>query len=417
MESKDNFLYNPTFLLTFRIIAKLIGLFLILYINLPSQNAILAIVLLVISTAYDIVTYYLTTIKTRYLPIVYVVTALMDIILTLTIIYFAELLYTDVYLIAYLIVLTVSITAGLSGAIAAGVAGAVYYPILVSGSLPYLNITLRSITFVIIGLISGLISYIAQYHYKEAQRIKERIHHNKAAVDLKEEFLAITYHSLRTPMTQLKGYKEMLMEPDLESVEKFKVLERMGESIERIEHIIEQILAVLNLESKKSTETFAQINLVSLVREVCQSLKTEAEKKRIDVNTNLPNDTILMLADREKLRMAVHKIVENAIKYSPEHTNVKVEIKDNDSTVNVAIEDNGTGIPDEDVEHLFQGFHRVNAMMPTTEGIGLGLYTSKLIIEQHGGKIEVQSEMGKGSRFLITLPKVTSHGFFENLTI
>jgi signal transduction histidine kinase len=417
MPQQNNDIFNPNVYLSIRLIAKLIAVFILFYINLVGVDTLIILGLLGIATLYDVFAHYVTRSSVKYAVFISAITGIMDIVLCLTIIYLSGYITTDLYIIAYFVILITSVVTRLPGTLAASIIGAIYYWILAADKLPVFNLGIREVGFIVIGLFTGLLGESAIKFMQRLKDSEEKVHHSQAATDLRQEFLMLTYHSLRTPITQFKGYVEMLNEPELDQQERIRVVQRMGVGVKRIENIVEQILTILDLESKKNTNKFERINILDMVKDIISSYTDMANQGKITIQASLSTKPIYIQVDQSKLQLALEKLIDNAIRYSPEFSTVTIQVQDRDANIEILISDQGVGISEDDLKQLFKGFHSVNVMTSNSESMGLGLYLSKLIIDSHNGRIDVSSKLGAGTKVTITLPKVNSQTFFENLSI
>jgi signal transduction histidine kinase len=172
-------------------------------------------------------------------------------------------------------------------------------------------------------------------------------------------------------------------------------------------NLVNDLLNVSRIDEGRFIYKTEPMQLEDVVDEIVKSEETPLQQKKIKLSWNLPS-TLLpeVLADKEKLGIAVQNLIENAIKYTKEGGSVIISIEEINGDILFKIQDDGVGIPSYQQERIFTKFFRgENVMRMETEGSGLGLYTTKNIVESHGGKIWFQSEEGKGTVFSFTIPK------------
>jgi PAS domain S-box-containing protein len=219
---------------------------------------------------------------------------------------------------------------------------------------------------------------------------------------MKSEFVANVSHELKTPLTSIKAYTEALqgMASDEQMKSFLKVIE---EESDRLLFLINDLLNVSRIQSGKIKMNFAPAAPRSVVEEILGISKVQSEKHKLllEIEEGLPE----MLLDREKLKEVLINLVSNAIKYSPQGGNVWVRMRREGANLRIEVQDLGMGISRENQEKLFQAFFRVDSSL-TAEipGTGLGLLIVKAIVENHGGKIWLESEPGKGTTFFILIP-------------
>ncbi len=238
----------------------------------------------------------------------------------------------------------------------------------------------------------------------DLQAANERL---KQLDEAKTEFLSITSHQLRTPLSAIKGYLSMLQEGDFGKLSK-KQADIVGVLLRNSERLIRLINIFLNISRIESgrlkiNKSLTDIN--QLVRDIVKSLAIEAATKHIKVEFK-ENDIPLFQFDSDKMTDVIMNLVDNAIKYTPIGGWVSVSVKNMDKYILVKVQDNGKGISYDELDQLFQKFRRgkdINRV--DTSGVGLGLYIAKKIIEGHGGNIWAESEgENKGTTFKFTLP-------------
>lgn len=219
---------------------------------------------------------------------------------------------------------------------------------------------------------------------------------------MKSEFVANVSHELKTPLTSIKAYTEALL--DMTEDDQMKqFLKVIDEESDRLLFLINDLLNVSRIQSGKMKMNFALTEPKSIVHEVLSISKVQSTKHKIvlEIADGLPE----MMLDKEKLKEVMINLMSNAIKYSPEGGNVWVRMRQEESNLRIEIQDQGMGISKENLPKLFNAFYRVDSSI-TAEipGTGLGLVIVKAIVEHHGGKIWLDSDLGKGTTFFILIP-------------
>lgn len=229
---------------------------------------------------------------------------------------------------------------------------------------------------------------------------------------IKADFIANVSHELRTPLTAIKGYTETLEEEAYESPEDQKhFLRIIKRHTDRLINIVSDLLVLSEVESKDSLSRegsesdLEEITMNEVIKSSLEALRTTASEKGLDVSFDAQEDNIKIKANRFLLEQMFINLIDNAVKYTPDHGKIGIRIAKSDSNVLTEIYDTGIGIPKEQLPRIFERFYRVDKTRSRNlGGTGLGLSIVKHIVIIHGGKIEVQSEEGKGSKFSITLP-------------
>jgi signal transduction histidine kinase len=214
-------------------------------------------------------------------------------------------------------------------------------------------------------------------------------------------FLTDVGHELRTPLTVIKGNAALLRRMQCGEDE---LLESIESEADRLARLAGDLLLLSQAESGKLPLDYRQVELDSLVFEVLQQMKVVAKDK---IEFRLGElDQVLVCGDRDKLKQVLVNLIANAVHYTPEKGVVTIDIGKQDSYAMVCIADTGPGITPEDLPHIFERFYRGEKSRSRSkdQGFGLGLSIAYWIVRNHGGKIEVDSEVGKGTKFTIRLP-------------
>lgn len=224
---------------------------------------------------------------------------------------------------------------------------------------------------------------------------------------LKDEFVSVASHELRTPMTAIKSYLWLALKKDQLDAKTRKNLQRAFESTERSIKLVKDMLTVSRIEGQRLEVNRAPLDLAKLTKKVYDELKVQAEDKQISFQLQLPKIALTVNADEARLREVIVNIIGNAIKFTPKRGKVVVKIKKKNQQIQTDVIDNGPGIPKEALPRLFKKFSRADhsfAKLAEQPGTGLGLYIAKQILDLHQGKIWVKSKVGQGSTFSFSLP-------------
>lgn len=226
---------------------------------------------------------------------------------------------------------------------------------------------------------------------------------------LRSDMASLMSHELRTPITSIKGFAELLLMDEQISEESREFLNIISNESQRLSKMLTTFLSVSNLEQSDKKEVVkTPVKLDNVVHEVVEELKEKARDKRIrlveQANSHLPP----IAADKGLITRVVANLVDNAIKYSPERTSIIISTILESDFLRVVVEDRGYGIPSGEFDKIWQKFYRVtrDGHDKEEESTGLGLSFVKEAIEQHGGEVAVESEVGNGSKFSFTLPRL-----------
>ena len=246
-----------------------------------------------------------------------------------------------------------------------------------------------------------------------AERTQEAEKSNAA----KSEFLSSMSHELRTPMNAVLGFGQLLtMDP--ESPLKPRQETNVRHILKAGQHLLELINEVLDLskiESGNMTISIEEVPLRSLLSEILELLQPMLDEKKISFNAApLETSGITVLADRVRLKQVLLNLISNAIKYNHPGGSISVAYRKLEgSKIQISVQDTGVGISPENLEKIFDPFHRVVSKTEPIEGTGIGLTISRKLIHMINGSLEVQSDEGKGSCFFVTLPEAGSPSSFE----
>jgi two-component system phosphate regulon sensor histidine kinase PhoR len=232
--------------------------------------------------------------------------------------------------------------------------------------------------------------------------LAQDITHQKNIERMRTDFVANVSHELRTPLTVLKGYLETLQERDDVPAIYFRSFENMATQAERMHYLIDDLLLLARLETKvKKTEC---VDIPALLKQICQeSDLLEKDERRVEL---IINTETKLQGDEEELRSAFTNFVVNALKYSPADKPVKVRWQiDQERGIILEVEDFGEGIPAADISRITERFYRVEVMRKRKiNGTGLGLAIAKHVLVRHEARLEIESQVGKGSVFRCLFP-------------
>jgi two-component system phosphate regulon sensor histidine kinase PhoR len=241
---------------------------------------------------------------------------------------------------------------------------------------------------------------------KLIEKIAEDFNELKKLERYRSEFLGNVSHELRTPLFTIQSYLETLIEGGIKDPEiNEKYLKKAYENLERLNRLLNDLIDISQIESKQLRFSFRYFNINELIQKVVDNLKILADQKGITIEF-LKDENLKEMAwgDKERLYQAIENLIENAIRHNPPQTTVKIYYQKQNSTLRIFVEDNGIGIPDEDLPRIFERFYRVNKERSRESGgTGLGLAIVKHIIEAHQSKIFVESKLNQGTKFYFDL--------------
>ena len=238
----------------------------------------------------------------------------------------------------------------------------------------------------------------------EKEESTRRLEQTQKVDQLKNDFLSIAQHQLRTPLSGVKWALEMLKTDTTISLDSATLIDAGLERVKDSIGIINQMLKTVDMDGSTLMVTPETFDLAGMIRTILAELNFIILKKETKV-TFIGPDSLLMVADRSKMKAAIINIIDNSIKYSP-HGKVTITLLDTPKEVSLTVQDSGIGISPDDLPHIFDRLHRgSNAVAIEPDESGVGLYTSKKIIELHGGTITLSSELNKGTKIVISFEK------------
>jgi len=224
---------------------------------------------------------------------------------------------------------------------------------------------------------------------------------------IRRDFVANVSHELRTPLSILRGYIETLLDsPEISREEFSRILGVMERHSKRLDLLAEDLLTLAQLESANPNLQLGNVDLPSFFGEVIRDWEKKLATKQLNLIVDLPPDAPTIRADRARLQEALYNLLDNAVKHSREHGEIRLMARQRDEEIVVSVSDNGIGISEEDLPRIFERFYRVDKARSTESirGTGLGLAIVKHIAQLHGGRVEANSEPGKGTTIRVSLP-------------
>ncbi|HET7434231.1 MAG TPA: ATP-binding protein, partial [Thermoanaerobaculia bacterium] len=221
----------------------------------------------------------------------------------------------------------------------------------------------------------------------------------------KDEFLSVASHELRTPLTTIKGYTQLLAQTvnDLAPEERATYINAVLGEIERMMGLISELLDVSRIETNRLQIHPQAIRWVDFIGGRVNAFRVQNPSRGVRFDATRAES--IVVADPDRMRQVVDNLISNALKYSPEGTDIEVVVNIEDTQMLTSVIDQGIGIPRDEIPQLFERFHRArNVSSRYYGGLGLGLYIAKAIVEAHRGTITVESEEGRGSVFTMRLP-------------
>jgi two-component system phosphate regulon sensor histidine kinase PhoR len=216
-------------------------------------------------------------------------------------------------------------------------------------------------------------------------------------------------HELRTPLTSVQGFAETLLDGALEDKEfAHKFVENIYNQTQRMTALVQDLLCLSQIESGKIKMQIEPRDLRTIIRSAMDVISGKLQKRGITINFQEPDKPIMLAADSRYFSQVIINLLDNAIKFSSPNQPIELALSESDDSIVLSVKDYGCGIPSEDLPRIFERFYRVDkSRSDESEGTGLGLAIVKHIVEVHNGHIKVESDLGKGTTFILTFSKLS----------
>tara|TARA_Y100000590_G_scaffold469336_1_gene656340 strand:- start:2250 stop:2960 length:711 start_codon:yes stop_codon:yes gene_type:complete len=224
---------------------------------------------------------------------------------------------------------------------------------------------------------------------------------------MRKDFVANVSHELRTPLTSIGGFIETLQEGEVSEEEQKKFYQIISRQTHRLTAIVNDLLMLSKIEKKQEDKsiTFTQTPLAPVLNSAIEVLKPKAKKSEIEIQLHC-DESIQLLMEPQLLEQAIVNLVDNAIKYSESHSQIKVTVTSQENSIRIDVSDEGVGIPEEHLPRIFERFYRVDkARSRKVGGTGLGLSIVKHIAILHKGTASIRSKINEGTTITLVLPK------------
>lgn len=223
--------------------------------------------------------------------------------------------------------------------------------------------------------------------------------------DMRKEFVANVSHELKTPLTSIKGYSETIMNGDLTYQEILRFTKVINQEANRMDRLVADLLQLSRFDSKKIRMNKQMFSLDEMAKNVCEKMSFSAKEKghKLECIVTVPPPQIY--ADKDSIERIIVNIISNSIKYTPENGHIKVYVGSIDGNAYFKVVDNGMGIPEKDLNRIYERFYRVDkARSRQMGGTGLGLSIVKELVSANDGTIDIKSKVNEGTEVIVTLP-------------
>jgi signal transduction histidine kinase len=234
--------------------------------------------------------------------------------------------------------------------------------------------------------------------------LKQNIKSLQQVDKLKDEFIIIASHNLRTPLTVIKNYIPFLKRNKVDQRTQGAIAGIEG-ATERLEAIMESLLNLVSLEKNKDPLKKAPEDLIAIIKDVVDGVRKQYSQSKVTILFDEKQPQLVLDLDKVRIKQALAGVIDNAVKFNRDGGKVAIKLEKKGEEIEILVADTGVGISREELEEIFQKFHRgTDILTYNYEGVGLGLYITKLIVESHQGKIRLDSVLGEGTKVYITLP-------------
>ncbi|WP_002204453.1 sensor histidine kinase [Bacillus cereus] len=235
------------------------------------------------------------------------------------------------------------------------------------------------------------------------QTLANDLHYMKTE---RSEFLASVAHELRTPLTYVRGYADIALKESTPPEQRLQYLSIIKDESDYITNLVQDLFSLAQMEKHNFFIQVKEVHLHTFLTRMTEKVNAMYKERHIKVSFTCP-PSLLVNLDEQRFEQVVVNILNNAYRHSKEHSHIHISVTEEHKRISIKIEDEGEGIPSEDLPHIFDRFYRVDkARSRATGGTGLGLSIVKEIVELHGGNITATSEVGHGSCFTISLPSI-----------
>jgi PAS domain S-box-containing protein len=218
---------------------------------------------------------------------------------------------------------------------------------------------------------------------------------------LKDEFLSMASHELKTPITSIKIYSELVTRrPEVAAKRLPELMATLNRQADQLVSLVDDLLEVSRLELGRMPIELRRLDLAALVRQVCKSPQYDSRQ----LSCPPPDLSLMVEGDPVRLEQVLSNLLDNAVKYSPRGGPIWVRLEQGAGHALIEVEDRGIGIPPQHLPHVFKRFYKPGPQQAVYSGLGVGLYISKEIVERHRGRIWAESQEGQGSKFVVELP-------------
>lgn len=256
-----------------------------------------------------------------------------------------------------------------------------------------------------LGELASAMNVMSQEISRLVEGLTEEKNKLRRVMEERQKMLSDISHDLRTPVTSIKGFAEALTDVINTEDDRRRAIGIIRDEAERLSRLVEDLFFLVRLESGELPFPMSRSDLAKVVRDTVARMEPVARERQVVISVDTPTSPVAATICEDRLVEALCNLIDNAAKYSPPGGEVQVSLSVSDGNAHISVSDQGPGIPPEDLPHIFERFYRGDKSRSGRKpGAGLGLSIARFIVEKHGGTLDVESRVGHGSTFTITLP-------------
>jgi len=237
--------------------------------------------------------------------------------------------------------------------------------------------------------------------------VTRTVAHELEILKIKSDFVSSVSHEFKTPLTSIKALTERLLNDKVKNPNKMKqYFSVISQDADRLTRLVQNVLDFSKIEEGKKEYDLSKTNVAEWLNQTIRNFKKESMQRKIKIQTQIPENIPYLKIDKNAMAQAVINLLDNAVKFSPNNSEIEVIVEKQENTLIIKIKDYGMGIPQKELDKIFDKFYQgTNSIRYSVKGTGLGLTLVKHTVEAHGGKISVESKEDRGSTFSVILPK------------
>ncbi|NCS32189.1 HAMP domain-containing histidine kinase [bacterium] len=396
----------------FRFVAKIIALTLIYSLSAKTGAEVLAMLVLMLGEVYHVVVLAISVVYPQKRSFIYSIVGVLDAVLLCGGLWFLGNVTSDAYLLVLFILIPLVMTGGLWPALVTSITTVLIYGYLMTQLHVELYIQILRTVIMVYGLILlGLISEWYHQNFTDIQRLNEQDIIRERANAVREKFTIVASHNLKTPLSSIKESFGLIKDGHVKKEGVDDVIRKMVSHTSELERFMEQLLRLSAINTVIPKEERSTVDLQSIISSVRDLFSPQISQRDIEFIREGETGRVMITVNDRLFREVFINLIDNAIRVVSDGGVVAVKVDINKTDVKIHIADNGPGVSKEVLPYMFTQFNRVGEELQEGEWSGLGLYIAKSIVEAHEGTISVESALGVGTSFTISLPVTTENSY------